>query len=524
MLCLFLPWLTLADQVVRVATWNIQTVSAPGTLGFTAATAVLQRLDADIVALQEVASDADVGYLASLASAAGYPYSMAAAAGPYGSLRGAFLSRHPFQLRQWSSADLALEDQADDLTRYLLQADISVAGSSETLRLITTHWKSGGANGDEFRRVIESWRMSQVAASTPAGMPMMFMGDVNADIGDGALSPAGFTSLPTGLPTTYVVGSDIRAMMSSSTGLVNDPFVFLGQHATILEARQPDGNDATRPFSGRRIDYLYANATLLARSINSLVYDCADDGIPSTLELAGEPLPAQTCTDASDHLPLIADVVLASAGTPAVTLTPDKIDFGNTTVGFALPPRTLSVTSSGTAPLSLTGLAVTGSNAGQFSALNSCVGDLQPGQTCTLAVGFLPTSTGTKSAAIELATNAGSRVVALSGVGVSSAFSLSVSKLSFGRVARNASSSAQTVRLTNTGKGILPITGISLGGTHPGQFAQTNSCGTQVAAGTSCTISVVFKPTSTGSKSASLRVTASGGATARTVSLSGTGF
>jgi hypothetical protein len=99
-----------------------------------------------------------------------------------------------------------------------------------------------------------------------------------------------------------------------------------------------------------------------------------------------------------------------------------------------------------------------------------------------------------------------------------------VSKLSFGRVARNSTSSAQTVRLTNTGKGLLPLTGISLGGSHPGQFAQTHTCGVQVAVGGSCSISVVFRPTSTGSKSASLRVTAAGGASARTVSLSGTGY
>jgi endonuclease/exonuclease/phosphatase (EEP) superfamily protein YafD len=68
-------WSALADQTLRVATWNIQTVGTPGSLEFTSAAAVLARLDADIVALQEVASDTDVGALSSLASAVGYPYS-----------------------------------------------------------------------------------------------------------------------------------------------------------------------------------------------------------------------------------------------------------------------------------------------------------------------------------------------------------------------------------------------------------------------------------------------------------------
>lgn len=519
-----LPWIASADQALRVATWNIQTVGVPGSLEFNAAAAVLARLDADVVALQEVASDSDVGALTSLASTAGYSYSMAAAAGPYGTLRGAIMSRHPFQLRQWASPELALDAQADDLTRYLLQADISVAGSAETFRLITTHWKSGGANSDEFRRAIESFRISQVAGSTPATMPMMLMGDVNADIGDGALSPATFTTLPTGLPTTFVVGADIRAVMNSQ-GLANNPFAFLGQHATMINALQPDGNDATRPFSGRRIDYLYANAPLVARGIAAQVYDCADDGLSNNLELAGTtPLDAQTCTDASDHLPLIADVVLASAGVPAYSVTPQNLSFGNGTLGLQSPLQTLTVSSTGTAPLALSGLALTGATPSQFSVVNNCVGDLPPGNTCTLAVSFTPTTTGTKTATLAVSSNAGAQTVPLTGVGVTSAFTLSVSKLSFGRVARNTTSNAQTVRLTNTGKGALPITGISLGGTHPGQFAQTSNCGAQVAPGANCVISVTFRPTSTGSKSASLRVTASGGAAARSVALSGTGF
>jgi len=517
-------WSALADQTLRVATWNIQTVGTPGSLEFTSAAAVLARLDADIVALQEVASDTDVGALSSLASAVGYPYSMAAASGPYGALRGAILSRHPFQLRQWSSPELALDGQADDLTRYLLQADVSVAGSAESFRLITTHWKSGGANSDEFRRAIESWRIGQVAGSTPVTTPMMLMGDVNADVGDGALSPATFTTAPTGLPTTFVIGADIRSLMASATGLVNDPFAFLAQHAALIEARQPDGNDATRPFSGRRIDYLYANATLTARGVASQVYDCADEGLAGNLALAGAPLPAQTCADASDHLPLIADVVLASAGVPAFALTPQQVYFENGTLNSPAPTQSVTITSTGTAPLSLTGVTVSGTHPSQFSAINHCVGELAPGNSCNVTTGFQPTSTGNKTAVLEVSSNAGKKNAMLAGTGVTSAFTLSVSKLSFGRVARNSTSSAQTVRLTNTGKGLLPLTGISLGGSHPGQFAQTHTCGVQVAVGGSCSISVVFRPTSTGSKSASLRVTAAGGASARTVSLSGTGY
>ena len=65
-LVLALPQPGHADQDLRVATWNIETISAPGTPQYAAATAVLGRIDADIVAVQEVASDSDASYLALL--------------------------------------------------------------------------------------------------------------------------------------------------------------------------------------------------------------------------------------------------------------------------------------------------------------------------------------------------------------------------------------------------------------------------------------------------------------------------
>jgi hypothetical protein len=55
------------------------------------------------------------------------------------------------------------------------------------------------------------------------------------------------------------------------------------------------------------------------------------------------------------------------------------------------------------------------------------------------------------------------------------------------------------------------------------QFSQSNTCGTSVAVGANCTISVEFKPNSTGSKSATLNVNTGDGAGTQTVALSGTG-
>src|SRR6185369_9794457 len=81
--------------------------------------------------------------------------------------------------------------------------------------------------------------------------------------------------------------------------------------------------------------------------------------------------------------------------------------------------------------------------------------------------------------------------------------------------------------VSNTGTGTLNLTGIALGGGNASQYAIAGgSCpigASTLAAGASCTMSVTFKPTSAGSKAATLNVSAQFPAASVAVSLSGTG-
>ena len=77
-------------------------------------------------------------------------------------------------------------------------------------------------------------------------------------------------------------------------------------------------------------------------------------------------------------------------------------------------------------------------------------------------------------------------------------------------------SAAQTFVLSNTGEGDITV---SAGTT--GDFSETNDCGTSLAHGASCNISVVFSPTAGGARTGILTVTSSAGT--YTASLSGTG-
>ena len=77
--------------------------------------------------------------------------------------------------------------------------------------------------------------------------------------------------------------------------------------------------------------------------------------------------------------------------------------------------------------------------------------------------------------------------------------------------------------LTNSGKAVLAISGITAGGTNLGDFVQSNNCGTSLAAGASCQISVTFTPGAAGARTATLSIADNGSGSPQTVSLTGSG-
>ena len=101
--------------------------------------------------------------------------------------------------------------------------------------------------------------------------------------------------------------------------------------------------------------------------------------------------------------------------------------------------------------------------------------------------------------------------------------SLSPTSLTFASQTVGTTSAPQTATLTNTGKKSVTITSITITGTNKGDFAETNTCGTTLAVGASCTISVTFTPTATGTRSGTLSVSDDAVGSPQTASLTGTG-
>jgi hypothetical protein len=97
--------------------------------------------------------------------------------------------------------------------------------------------------------------------------------------------------------------------------------------------------------------------------------------------------------------------------------------------------------------------------------------------------------------------------------------SVSPSSLTFPSQALSTTSSAQTVTVNNTGSTAVSLSSIAASG----DFAQTTTCGTSIAAGASCTVSVTFTPTAAGTRTGSLTITSNAANSPSTVSLAGTG-
>src|SRR5439155_57091 len=153
------------------------------------------------------------------------------------------------------------------------------------------------------------------------------------------------------------------------------------------------------------------------------------------------------------------------------------------------------------ASLSISGIAVTGTNSGDFAQTHTCGASLAAGTTCTISVTFKPTTTGTRTASVAVTDNASGspHTAALSGSGVSSTTStpvasLSPTSLAFGNQTVGTTSAVKYATLTNTGHATLTFSGsfaISGGDFH---FAGLGTCGSSVAAGASCLVSVKFTP------------------------------
>ncbi len=213
----------------------------------------------------------------------------------------------------------------------------------------------------------------------------------------------------------------------------------------------------------------------------------------------------------------------SSAGT--VSLSPTSMNFGKVNVGTTGPSKSATFTNTGKTTISISSIQITGTNAVDFAQTNNCPASLAAGAKCTIKVTFSPQVNGGLSAAVTVTDNAtGSpQTISLSGSGVQPNVMLSPKSLTFATQKVGTTSAPQNITLTNNGGGTLTISNISVTGTNAGDFTQTNNCPATLATMGTCTITVTFTPTATGSRTANVTITDNASSSPQNASLKGTG-
>ena len=323
-LCLFLSLLSAAPAVeIRVAAYNIGaqfvgsapdfSLGDPGTPDHESVKAVLGRIDADVVSLEEIASDDVSGSpddLDALAARLCYPYLyLSPVSGGSGysapidtALRVVFLSRYPFL----SSGVIASPTGAREMTRFLPVVKVDVPGTTNDPVIIAAHLKSGSGSDDRFRRVVEMKRLTNYLAAQGLTNDDNFiiMGDFNL-VG----SNATFNAPPSGLPATYALGADITFPLGYST---NPLAYFSTPGVTRLDLRQLDGSPVTFQ-SGSVLDLMMVSSAIAGRQSATEIYNSVhDDSNLAGLPKSGDPLASETSATASDHYAVFGDFELDS--------------------------------------------------------------------------------------------------------------------------------------------------------------------------------------------------------------------
>jgi Abnormal spindle-like microcephaly-assoc'd, ASPM-SPD-2-Hydin len=214
---------------------------------------------------------------------------------------------------------------------------------------------------------------------------------------------------------------------------------------------------------------------------------------------------------------LTVDLTGIGAPAGAVSLTPGTVAFGQVEVGVTSLPLPITAANNGASAIPISSVSVTPPFV-LFS--NSCgTTSLAPDSDCQLEVEFAPTLAGPVSGLLTFTDGAGSQTVELSGTGESPpADVLNPASLAFPATPVGQLSAALPVTITNSGG--LPLTSISISAS--GQFQESSTCGTQLAAGAVCTINVIFAPVQAGAITGTLTV--ADALHTQPVALSGTGF
>ena len=205
---------------------------------------------------------------------------------------------------------------------------------------------------------------------------------------------------------------------------------------------------------------------------------------------------------------------LTGTGNIPIYLAPRTMTFpGYQLVGTKSAGRTDTFTNKSGVNIYFTNIDLEGINQNVFSFTSTCAGGgppfnysvpLLPNASCTSTVYYSPTVAEHDTVTQVYYGNFTLLKQGLLINGTSTAVSVTPTSLNFGDENVGSTSPAKVVTFKNAGSTPLTISSVSWTGQN--DFAQTNNCQPTVAANSSCTFNITFKPTADGTFSATLNI------------------
>jgi hypothetical protein len=303
-------------------------------------------------------------------------------------------------------------------------------------------------------------------------------------------------------------------------------------YATPLGGTAPPGLSVSAGMSGLAVDQ-YGDIYAAGQT------NAAD--FPTAITTGGIANGFQPICASCQNVPAATDAFLvaileSSVPLPSVYFNSRNVIFPAAPFGTQYVPQPVAVKNNGEAPLTISNLQIAGANFGDFTLIgpSACIGVTIPiGGQCSFEIGFSPSvsTAGPEAAVVSVTDNApGSpQVLELIGVGQDTPFiSLSTTTLNFGSQPENTNSLSQAITVSNVGNQALTMQSPVESGTDIAQFILNGkeiTCGTSLAAGSSCAIGVVFAPKAIGTFQAQITLTDNSGGVAnstQTIALVGT--
>jgi len=164
----------------------------------------------------------------------------------------------------------------------------------------------------------------------------------------------------------------------------------------------------------------------------------------------------------------------------------------------------VTVKNIGGSALTIRSVTLSGTNSGDYEFVNGCSPRLAAGSSCIIKVYSYAKQVGRLSATLNIAAGSPQHVTLQTTV-IHPEASFSPYSLDFGTVAVG-HEVREDVTVTSTGTTALDISKVAVTGADASNFKPTSHCPSSLAPSDKCTIAVTFTPSTTGSRTATLKV------------------